>query len=60
MRTGEYPDDWDERRKQVLERDGYECQEYGATDTTLHVHHLTPISEGGSHNLSNLETLCEN
>lgn len=59
MRTGEYPDDWEERRKQVLERDGYECQECGATDTTLHVHHVTPISEGGSHDLSNLETLCE-
>jgi len=59
MRTGEYPDDWDERRKQVLERDGYECQDCGATDKPLHVHHVTPISEGGNHNLSNLEALCE-
>lgn len=59
MRTGEYPDDWDKRRKQVLERDGYECQDCGATDKPLHVHHVTPISEGGNHNLSNLEALCE-
>jgi len=59
MQTGEYPDDWSDRRKQVLERDGYECQECGSSDRTLHVHHVTPISEGGSHRLSNLETLCE-
>lgn len=59
MRTGEYPDDWDDRRKQVLERDRYECQECGATNRTLHVHHITPISEGGGHRLSNLEALCE-
>lgn len=59
MRTGEYPEDWEDRRKQVLDRDGYECQKCGTTDTTLHVHHVTPISEGGSHRLSNLETLCE-
>ena len=59
MRTGEYPDDWDDRRTQVLEQDDYQCQECGATDTTPHVHHVTPISEGGSHDLSNLETLCE-
>jgi hypothetical protein len=58
MRTGEYPDDWDDRRKQVLERDGHECQECGATDTTLQVHHITPISEGGSHSLGNLKTIC--
>lgn len=59
MRTGEYPDDWDDRRERVLERDDYQCQRCGATDTTLHVHHVTPISKGGSHRLSNLETLCE-
>lgn len=59
MRTGEYPDDWEDRRKQVLERDEYECQRCGAADETLHVHHITPISEGGSHDLSNLEALCE-
>jgi hypothetical protein len=59
MRTGGYPEDWDERRRQVLERDGYACQRCGATDRSLHVHHVTPISEGGSHDLTNLETLCE-
>ena len=58
MRTGDYPDNWEDRRKRVLERDDYECQECGATDTTLQVHHITPISEGGSHSLDNLKTIC--
>lgn len=58
VRWGDYPDDWDERRKRVLDRDGYECQRCGESDTELHVHHRTSISAGGSHELSNLETIC--
>lgn len=58
-RSGEYPDDWDQRRKRVLKRDNYECQQCDATDTELHVHHTTPISDGGGHELSNLTTICQ-
>lgn len=58
MRWGEYPDDWNERRERVLKRDGYECQRCGGSNTELHVHHQMPISKGGSHKLSNLETVC--
>ncbi len=58
MRTGGYGDDWEERAKRIRARDGYECQSCGATDTELHVHHITPIREGGSHDESNLETIC--
>jgi hypothetical protein len=58
LRKGYYPDDWEDRRKQVLKRDGYECQHCGASDTVLQAHHKTPISEGGGHELSNLETVC--
>lgn len=58
-RSGEYPDDWEQRRKRVLKRDNYECQQCGVTDTELHVHHTTPISEGGGHKLSNLTTICQ-
>lgn len=58
LRKGNYPDDWDERRKRVLKRDGYECQRCGDSDTVLQAHHKTPISEGGGHELSNLETVC--
>jgi hypothetical protein len=59
-----YPDDWDYRRRSVYQRDGYECQECGAEggpkgDNELHAHHRTPISEGGGHELDNLETLCK-
>lgn len=58
-----YPDDWDQRRKKVYRRDGYECQRCGASggmggNAELHAHHKTPKSEGGSHSLSNLQTLC--
>lgn len=58
MRWGEYPDDWEKKRKQVLDRDAYECQRCGESNTNLQVHHRTAISEGGGHELSNLETVC--
>lgn len=47
-------------RFKVLERDDCTCQNCGATlDTShLHVHHRIPRSEGGSHDVENLETLC--
>lgn len=59
-----YPPDWDSRRKQVYRRDGFQCQEcgrYGGPrgDAELHAHHNTPIADGGSHDLSNLTTLCK-
>ena len=48
-------------RHLVFERDGYRCRECGATnkETTLHVDHIKPISKGGTNELSNLQTLCE-
>jgi len=60
----QYPADWDERRRKVYRRDDYRCQECGAGggphgDTVLHCHHKTPISRGGSHEYSNLVTVCE-
>ncbi len=59
----EYPDDWDSRRKSVYARDGHQCQNCGAKggpfgNTELHCHHKIPKSEGGSHQKSNLITLC--
>jgi len=56
---GSYPSNWDEIRKKVLKRDGYRCKECGTGNKKFHVHHKIPISEGGSHNLENLITLCE-
>jgi DNA-binding transcriptional ArsR family regulator len=48
-----------------MERDGYTCQEcgteVGSEDSeipTANVHHIEPISEGGSNEKENLITLC--
>lgn len=63
MGGSSYPSDWDQRRRQVYQRDGYTCQRCGRGGgpngmAELHAHHKVPRSKGGSHSLSNLETLC--
>lgn len=58
MRTGEYPDDWASRRQKVLQRDEYECQKC-SLKVDLEVDHIVPISKGGSHNIENLQVLCQ-
>ena len=48
-------------RQAALDRDQHRCIQCGqpATDhTPLEVHHLTPLSSGGTHDLDNLATLC--
>lgn len=59
-----YPSDWSSRRRKVLQRDNHRCQRCGANgrgsrNTELHVHHVTPKSDGGSHRLGNLKTVCK-
>lgn len=53
------------RRKRVLQRDGFTCQDCGCLvgsmedpQPTGHVHHVTPLSEGGTSRMDNLLTLC--
>ena len=58
-----YPADWGTRRRMVYRRDDYTCQRCGAKgggdgDVELHAHHIVPKSQGGSHSLNNLTTLC--
>jgi hypothetical protein len=55
-----YPDDWESRRRAVLHRDGYNCVRCGtdADHDVLHVDHIEPISDGGGHEIDNLQTLC--
>jgi 5-methylcytosine-specific restriction protein A len=50
---------WKRRRRQAIERDGG-CvkQSCRRPSHSLTVHHIIPTSEGGSDDLSNLETLC--
>lgn len=53
----EYPPDWLELSNRIKARDGWKCVECGSRDR-LHVHHIIPISKGGTHDPSNLITLC--
>lgn len=58
-----YPDDWEHWRRTVCKRDNWTCMSCGTQsgpdgDIELHAHHMTPVAEGGSHDLENLITLC--
>jgi len=57
--SGSYPANWSEIRRRVLDRDGHKCANCGRSDLELHVHHIVPLSRGGTSNPSNLKTLCE-
>ncbi|MBZ2166988.1 HNH endonuclease [Methanobacterium spitsbergense] len=48
-------------RHEVFKRDNYRCLECGKTnkETTLHLDHIRPVTQGGSDELDNLQTLCE-
>lgn len=50
---------WQRFRRKTYRRDGFTCQDCGATNVELHAHHITPVSEGGpKYDLDNLVTLC--
>jgi len=58
--ANKYPPDWKYRSAEVRQRDGDRCRVSGCPSIgSKHVHHLRAISNGGSHALSNLITLCE-
>jgi 5-methylcytosine-specific restriction endonuclease McrA len=52
-----YPENWSQVRQEVLARDEYKCGNCGSTKN-LDVHHIVPLSCGGSNELGNLKTLC--
>jgi hypothetical protein len=54
-----YPPDWDKRKKTVIQRDGKMCDKCRSS-LILHLHHLKPLSKGGSNKVQNLKLLCEN
>lgn len=61
--SDEYPPDWRARRRRVLRRDDYTCRACGlrstrVDDISFDVDHVVPKSDGGSHALDNLQTLC--
>ena len=51
------PHVWNVMRCQCFARDGYQCVACGAR-SRLECDHVVPISEGGTHELGNLRTLC--
>jgi hypothetical protein len=53
-----YPNNWSELQAKALARDEYKCGNCGSTQNLM-VHHIIPLSKGGSNLLSNLRTLCE-
>lgn len=71
--TAYYGSDWEDIRRAVLERDGFECQSCGISHIQhkkredlfgggLHIHHKTPTKEFDTYDeanaLSNLVALC--
>jgi len=55
--------EWKRKRKQVLDRDEYQCKQVEnevrcSSITDLTVDHILPRSQGGTNDLSNLQTLC--
>lgn len=48
---------WWDIRKKVLERDNYKCVYCG--NSAEEVHHLIPLSRGGTTTMSNLISLCK-
>lgn len=60
MSDSNRPSDWGKRRELVIERDGSKCQNCGNRSVSeLEVHHIVPLSRGGSNKVSNLTTLCQ-
>jgi group II intron reverse transcriptase/maturase len=51
--------EWQELRRQILERDHYACQNCHSRES-LEVHHLKPRRKGGKDVPENLTTWCEN
>lgn len=55
----EYGVDWEVIRNAILSRDNHQCQESdGYCSGVLHVHHIIPLSKGGTNEAHNLITLC--
>lgn len=55
------PSDWQTRKRKVLARDEHRCYIAGPTcaGVATTADHITPVSEGGTHDLSNLAAICE-
>lgn len=62
IRRADYGEDWERTAKEVLERDNYTCRDCHkpVRRTSLRaVHHIIPLSRGGTNRKSNLKTQCD-
>lgn len=52
---------WQKKRLEIMQRDGFKCQECGTTDEKLHVHHQYYVGRRDPWQYPNscLQTLCE-
>lgn len=54
-----YPEDWGMRRRHIASSYNYACQRCGRKGWLgFHIHHVQPLSKGGTNNLNNLTYLC--
>lgn len=56
--------EWKWLRVEAIVRDNYECQDCGALggrrgESKLHVHHKTPLKDGGINDMEGLLILCQ-
>jgi hypothetical protein len=51
--------EWQQLRRQIIQRDGYACQQCGSTNQ-LEAHHILARHRGGTDDPANLITLCDN
>lgn len=58
QRQAHYPKHWPKLRRAVIRRDGGRCVKCGST-VALTVDHRIPIHLGGTHTMTNLQTLCD-
>lgn len=49
---------WMSLRREVLLRDGYACQCCGIVRMDNECDHIIPLEQGGSNDISNMQTLC--
>lgn len=55
----EYPPDWEDRKFRIKDSRARKCEGCGTKHGPFHIHHKSPLSQGGNHKNLNLALLCE-
>lgn len=59
IKRKDYSEDWPIISEKIKKRDNHSCV-ICSSKITLEVHHIIPLSRGGTNHPTNLITLCEN